>query len=61
MAAILDLRFPFIPGRFDSCSVEFLDRENVGIAVGILFLAILNAEIKVLPVSGRHLGFLTSR
>ena len=49
-AAILDFLLPVSSGSVTASTIEKFDTENNGIAVGILFLASLEAEI--------HLGVL---
>ena len=63
MAAIFD---SLLVSTSDSCHtspVVFPDPVNIGIAVGISLLSCIEAEIYtmsyLLPVNGRHLGFMT--
>jgi len=44
-AAILDFWLPVSSGSVTDSNVEKFDPENIGVAVGILFLASLEAEI----------------
>jgi len=57
--AILDFRLPFTSGSNGTSSTESLDLENVGVAVEMLLLSSVRAEIYVIsylrPVNGRHL------
>jgi len=56
-AAILDFWLPVSFGSVTDSTVEKFDPENIGVAVGILFLAILEAEIPlgvVLPPPLQH-------
>ena len=46
-AAILDFRLPVRYGDINISIFDFLDPENIGIAVGISFLSLLEAEIIV--------------
>jgi hypothetical protein len=41
----LDFRFPVLSHSIETTSVELLDLENMGVAVGISFLSHLQAEI----------------
>ena len=41
---------PVTPHSIDSSFIGLLGLENIGVAVGISFLSLLGAEIKVLPV-----------
>ena len=45
-AAILDFRLPVTSDDIRNSAVEFLDPENGGVAVGILFLSVIGAEIR---------------
>ena len=44
-AAILDFWFPVSSGSDTDSTIEKFDPENMGLAVGIMFLASLEAEI----------------
>src|SRR5664279_272868 len=44
-AAMLDLRLPLTPDNILNSFIEFLVPKNMGIAVGIVFLSRLQAEI----------------
>jgi len=53
-AAILDFWLPVSSGSITDSTIEKFDPHNMGLAVGILFLASLEAEIRlgvVLPPS----------
>ena len=43
--AILDFRLPVWSHSIETTSVELLDPKNMGVAVGISFLSLLEAEI----------------
>jgi len=59
MAAFLDLRHTHTLGSIPSSLSVLLDPGNMGVAIGILLLSCIRAEIYVisylLPVTGRHL------
>ena len=44
-AAILDLWLPVSSGSVTDSTIEKIDPENMGVAVGIMFVASLEAEI----------------
>jgi len=46
-AAILDFWLPVSSGRVNDSTTEMFDPENMGVVVGIVFLASLEAEIRV--------------
>jgi len=46
-AAILDFWLPILSGSVTDSTIEQFDPENMGVAIGILFLASLEAEIPV--------------
>ena len=45
VAALLDFRFPVLSHSIQATSVELLDPKSIGVAVGISFLSLLQAEI----------------
>jgi hypothetical protein len=45
VAAMLEFRLPVWPHSIETTSIELLDLENIGVAVGISFLSHLQAEI----------------
>jgi len=49
-ATILDLWLPVSSGSVTDSTIEKFDPENMGVAVGILFLASLEAEIPLAVV-----------
>jgi len=59
-AAILDFPLPVRSYIIPDCPILWLDLKNIDIAFKIVFLSCLQAEIWVLPVGDRHLGFATS-
>jgi hypothetical protein len=46
VSAILDFRLPVWSHSIETTSIELLDSENIGVAVGISFLSHLQAEIQ---------------
>jgi hypothetical protein len=52
--------FPFATSILFDSIIEFLDPENMQIAVGISLLSFIEAGIQVLPVWRRYLDFLIS-
>ena len=55
---------PVTSGSIRHSAIKLLDPENIGLAVGMALLSVLEAEILVLPVltrfGGRHLELPTS-
>ena len=61
MAAIFDLPFTMTSESIHNSPTVLRDSENIGVAVGILLLSHIEAEMMdiayVLPVTGGHLWF----
>src|SRR5664279_1694337 len=67
-SAILDFRLPLTSVGIRNSTIVFLDPENMGVAVEILFLCAIEAEIRCMYLfskpmynnfrfGGRHIGF----
>ena len=60
MNNLFDFRLPLESRRMRNSFIEFLDFKNTGIAVEIVQLCCVHAEIQVFTLVRLHLVFLTS-